>query len=52
MIMYMPWTFVGSDAFMLMYMAITLSPFKHCRVTLKVLPERQFRLNEMKWIGL
>ena len=25
---------------------ITLSPFKHCRVTLKILPERQFRLNE------
>ena len=24
----------------------TLSPFKHCRVTLKILPERQFRLNE------
>ena len=24
----------------------TLSPFKHCRVTLKFLPERQFRLNE------
>ena len=25
---------------------VTLSPFKHCRVTLKILPERQFRLNE------
>ena len=24
----------------------TLSPFKHCRVTLKNLPERQFRLNK------
>ena len=24
----------------------TLSPFEHCRVTLKILPERQFRLNE------
>ena len=27
-------------------LSITLSPFKHCRVTLKILPERQFRLNE------
>ena len=25
---------------------VALSPFKHCRVTLKILPERQFRLNE------
>ena len=25
---------------------VTLSPFKHCRVTLKILPEWQFRLNE------
>ena len=24
----------------------TLSQFKHCRVTLKILPEQQFRLNE------
>ena len=24
----------------------TLSPFKHCRVTLRILPKRQFRLNE------
>ena len=27
-------------------LSATLSPFKHCRVTLKILPELQFRLNE------
>ena len=27
-------------------LADTLSPLKHCRVTVKILPERQFRLNE------
>ena len=38
--------FYQNERFSLFYILITLSPFKHCRVTLKILPERQFRLNE------